>query len=709
MVVPEPAQPKTTVRKTCQSKITVEDIITDDVQAPPPAQERPVLGRKPAAPATAAPGTNAEDESFVPARALKRVLPVAGAEAPPSQPAPAQPVPPLSKPAPRGPSPSRSSPDDNETPPPPSTQPHRPLPPPSESPHTPSPPIVRDPGFTPSPLDFETTSAEEQLHISRLCPTKRPISQEELDAEDDLAFHKEIVTELEAKAKTKTKKGKGKARDVNGPFKSGPIPDEVKEHLYAIHADFERQVEELAVEIGKLPHLLFSLVGETPLPTRCATTPWGANQAWYGVHREREKPSDMLKEEWTKIVSFEYNKYCDDNLGPLSKDPEARAELLKPMLEWYAAKYGMYAEEKKVDGSFNKVIMKAQQDFVHLAKLNHKYNGLHCFGFIINLQPNHTNRTFSSMWGATPAFEQMKVTEKGVISRQIADWEGMLRVAQLQLNAKDNEDTESRDKVEKQLWSVLDPGNLLGRDANCKTFLAWLGNDIGRIKHGCGEPLEKCRKIMMPWASWPDYACKHHMCLVNWPCKARAPDGLKKGGKPYDYKEASNGLLQANINASNWKRGDDYLHDRAIQIISWGDDEMELDIEDPELLTLPLIMNVDDQTIVCVNHLPKFNHNLAEAKGLPSVRNNMSIPKALRRTLRVDPGGIFGTNEDHIGSKSRKAQADRDKCCRSEDNKPGPSRKKSCEDDADDQDIHTIQMSGAMQQQLMKFLALFEG
>ncbi|KAG6903564.1 hypothetical protein DXG01_016852, partial [Tephrocybe rancida] len=93
--------------------------------------------------------------------------------------------------------------------------------------------------------------------------------------------------------------------------------------------------------------------------------------------------------------------------------------------------------------------------------------------------PNHAGRTFSSMWGATPDFKRMKVTEKGVISCQITDWEGMLRVAQLQLNAKEDKDTKSREEVEKQLWSVLDPGNLIKRDPDRKTFLAWLGNDIG--------------------------------------------------------------------------------------------------------------------------------------------------------------------------------------------------------------------------------------
>ncbi|KAG6913187.1 hypothetical protein DXG01_008905, partial [Tephrocybe rancida] len=430
-----------------------EDIVTD-------GSTSCAHKKKTTAPVTATLSTDAEDGSFMPTHALKKWLPDGSAaeeDAPPlsqpvpplSQPAPplSQPVPPLPQPAPLSQSPEDNR-EDRKTPLPPSTQPHRALPLPSQSPCTPSLPIVHDPGFTPSPSDFETTSAQERLHISRLHPTKCPVSQEELGKEDDVVFGKEIET----KAKAKAKKGKGKARDNNGPFKLGPIPNEVKGHLYAIHANFERQVEELAAEIGKSLHLLFSLLGETPLPTHCAITPWGTYQVWYGIHREREKPNNMPKEEWAGIVSFEYNKYCDENLGPLSKDPDTCAELLKPELEWYAAKYGMYAEEKKTDGTFNTVITKVQQDFVHLAKLNHKYNGLHCFGFIVNLQPDHTNRTYSRLT--------------------------LHRVAQLQLNTKDDKDTESKEEVEKQLWSVLDPGSLLKPDNNNKTFLAWLGNDI---------------------------------------------------------------------------------------------------------------------------------------------------------------------------------------------------------------------------------------
>ncbi|KAG6904144.1 hypothetical protein DXG01_014047 [Tephrocybe rancida] len=133
------------------------------MQAPPPVQEHPVPCNKATAPATAALGTNAEDESPISAHALKKWLP--------DGPAVEEDAPPLSQPAPPSQSHSQSPEDDkvdDKTPPPPSTQPHQALPLPSQSPHMPSPPIVCDPGFTPSPSDFEMTSAAERLHISQL-------------------------------------------------------------------------------------------------------------------------------------------------------------------------------------------------------------------------------------------------------------------------------------------------------------------------------------------------------------------------------------------------------------------------------------------------------------------------------------------------------------------------------------------------------------
>ncbi|KAG6913558.1 hypothetical protein DXG01_005922 [Tephrocybe rancida] len=123
-----------------------------------------------------------------------------------------------------------------------------------------------------------------------------------------------------------------------------------------------------------------------------------------------------LPQEWTKIVSTECNKYHQANLGNKWEDPEALTKLFEPIMAWYLEKHETYVDELKLEGNFNKVVGKVQQEYMHLAKTAFKYDGVHCFSFIVNLKPNHTGRTGRAMWGTTPAFKQMKIDEKGVIS-----------------------------------------------------------------------------------------------------------------------------------------------------------------------------------------------------------------------------------------------------------------------------------------------------
>ncbi|KAG6914748.1 hypothetical protein DXG01_015541, partial [Tephrocybe rancida] len=118
-----------------KSSKTRESNDADNIDEGIVIDECPIPQRKTAAPVTAAPGTNVEDEGFISARALKKRLPERSAaeeDAPPSS-QPALPLsqlaPPLSQPARHGPSSHSQSPENNEeddeTPPPPSTQPHR--------------------------------------------------------------------------------------------------------------------------------------------------------------------------------------------------------------------------------------------------------------------------------------------------------------------------------------------------------------------------------------------------------------------------------------------------------------------------------------------------------------------------------------------------------------------------------------------------------
>ncbi|KAG6913523.1 hypothetical protein DXG01_006196 [Tephrocybe rancida] len=286
----QPAQLKKSTRQTCQSRDTDKDVNSDtELPAPTPAAPCPAP-RKKSGPANAvAPGANAKDESFISActRALKKnLLNCAAVDI--SNPPPRSQPPPILQPPPHHPSPEDAglpprsvSPDSNETPPPLPSQPRRDK--------TPPPPSLQ-PCCTPSPSDFEATRTAKQLAISWMHPEKCPVSQEEVDEEDDQEFKEDIQAQLNPKGK----KGKGKTSKANGPFKSGPVPDQAKECAFAIHAESEKQIQDLAAEIGKAPQLLFSLVGEGPLPSCRAPNQWSAFEAWYGVNGEKKKSKDSM-------------------------------------------------------------------------------------------------------------------------------------------------------------------------------------------------------------------------------------------------------------------------------------------------------------------------------------------------------------------------------------------------------------------------------
>ncbi|KAG6912987.1 hypothetical protein DXG01_010551, partial [Tephrocybe rancida] len=148
---------------------------------------------------------------------------------------------------------------------------------------------------------------------------------------------------------------------------------------------------------------------------------------------------------------------------------------------------------------------------------------------------------------------------------------------------------------EKELWTVPITGN--GRDHARRAFLAWLGRDIGRIRHTRDqEPLEKCLKMTMPWSSWPNYAFEHKLCLIEWPMDARPPDGAY-----YDFKDAANGIEQVQINLSNRRRCVDYLDKSAIQIVSWKKEDMVLEIDDSDLREVPLVLSTIGKRLITDN------------------------------------------------------------------------------------------------------------
>ncbi|KAG6913842.1 hypothetical protein DXG01_003984 [Tephrocybe rancida] len=126
VTAPQAAQPKKSTWKIRQSR-DVDKEVNPDAEVPvlTPAASCPI-SRKKSGPANGvAPGADAEDESFIPARALKKALPDCSAVDPPPPS-----LSPLSQPPPHHPPPKDAglpprslAPDSDETPLPPPSQP----------------------------------------------------------------------------------------------------------------------------------------------------------------------------------------------------------------------------------------------------------------------------------------------------------------------------------------------------------------------------------------------------------------------------------------------------------------------------------------------------------------------------------------------------------------------------------------------------------
>ncbi|KAG6913226.1 hypothetical protein DXG01_008616 [Tephrocybe rancida] len=250
--------------------------------------------------------------------------------------------------------------------------------------------------------DYEETEVAQQFCHDRMRPHRCTPDMEGQDADDLEAFEHEISTEDGAKPKGKEKEG------TQAPHKSGPIPNDAKEEAFALQATFRNGIEALAARIGKSPDTLYALIGEGAKVSRCTVSLWGVFEAWYASKGGLTKPKTMSAQDWAVVVAGEYKDYCKKELQEKWEDPMERAQLLEPMVEWYKEWYDDFIDEKKVDGTFHKIIAKTRDEFMHSAQLASQYHDLHCFGFIMNLHPDETGRTGSMMWGVTRAYELMK-------------------------------------------------------------------------------------------------------------------------------------------------------------------------------------------------------------------------------------------------------------------------------------------------------------
>ncbi|KAG6834418.1 hypothetical protein H0H93_009756 [Arthromyces matolae] len=143
-----------------------------------------------------------------------------------------------------------------------------------------------------------------------------------------------------------------------------------------------------------------------------------------GITQE-DTPSADISED-SQFLKKEYNKYLKEKLGDKWNDKDAKAELFKPIIEWYNQKYIEAIKGKKIKGNFSLIIRKVVDAFEKMGLKFYELCGLHCGGAVLNVDPDVTGRTDSALWGSTPELDKIKKGEVVFINHQLKQLESLV-------------------------------------------------------------------------------------------------------------------------------------------------------------------------------------------------------------------------------------------------------------------------------------------
>ncbi|KAG6806261.1 hypothetical protein H0H92_012039, partial [Tricholoma furcatifolium] len=213
----------------------------------------------------------------------------------------------------------------------------------------------------------------------------------------------------------------------NTAFKPGPIPAVAQEAAFLLHAQYQRNIEELAAKHGKSPEAFYALLGSGSHLTRGRDfNSWAAWQAWYSVYGE-SKPDHVTVGDWTRHVSKEYVRHIMEGLDGRPDTPANRREVLEPTLKWYRERFANQVATYRAEGKMKQVLDKVISECLRVSTMAYELYNVHVCGFAVNLDPDNTNRTHSAPFGASPEYEEMLKQNKPVIARDLNLWESHLR------------------------------------------------------------------------------------------------------------------------------------------------------------------------------------------------------------------------------------------------------------------------------------------
>ncbi|KAG6808389.1 hypothetical protein H0H92_004299 [Tricholoma furcatifolium] len=299
---------------------------------------------------------------------------------------------------------------------------------------------------TPTPDDSDSSSDDEDIHLP-LPPG--------IDSFSELGWN----------SKTKP------------VVKPGPIPAAAQEAAFLLHAQYQRNIEELAAKHGKSPEAFYALLGSGSHLTRGRDfNSWAAWQAWYSVHGP-SKPDHVSVADWTRHVSKEYVQHIFEGLNGRPDTPANRREVLDPTVQWYRERFANQVAHYRSEGKMKQVLDKVINECLRVSTMAYELYNVHVCGFAVNLDPDNSNRTHSAPFGASPEYEEMLKKNKPVITRELNLWESHLRIARA---------SASTAEIINTTLFFVGTGKVIGepsKDRHRRLFSAFLRADLGMSQH----------------------------------------------------------------------------------------------------------------------------------------------------------------------------------------------------------------------------------
>ncbi|KAJ3780478.1 hypothetical protein GGU10DRAFT_337144 [Lentinula aff. detonsa] len=191
-----------------------------------------------------------------------------------------------------------------------------------------------------------------------------------------------------------------------GPHQgNGPLPEALRKKLDAINAERDAQIEQATVEAGKSIQSCYKYANGNLRVTRSASI-WNIWQAWYGVHGEKKRPSNVKINEWTAVVRDGMNEFLHSKLSDEEfSDPAARENALREQADWFWARFDSFVEDSKGKGKRGDAMTRRiLEPIIQMSNRVYQETGFHIGGYIYHSEIG------ASIWVGTKALQRVKAT-----------------------------------------------------------------------------------------------------------------------------------------------------------------------------------------------------------------------------------------------------------------------------------------------------------